>query len=65
MKVQIKDLILNLDPVPRSRTDLKAAVFAGCAAIPQEQLNRAIDSFYYRCKLCLSVNGDRFEYELD
>ena len=57
--------IQNMDPVPKSRTDMQAAIFAGCAATPQAELHSAIDSFYSRCNMCLQCGGDRFEYKLD
>ena len=51
-------------PQPNDEASLRTAVTVAASAIDKDEIGRAIDSLYERCKMVIETEGARFEYKM-
>ena len=59
---EVKRGIEAMESPPKTEADVRTAVALACASLDQSKIDASIENFVKRCKLCLQVNGLRFEH---
>ena len=62
---QIKQHLEEMEVPPKKECEMSTAITIACSKLTQAGIDKVIDNFVTRCKLCLASEGMRFEHKLD